>query len=571
MLLELRVENYAVIDHVIATFGPGLNLLTGETGAGKSLLIDALALLLGEKASADVVRHGSERAVVACVFESTPGAEQVLEANGIDPQGGEIILRREIHANGKGRVFVDNQPATVTVLRQLAPELALIHAQSESAGGFDAGQQRLLLDRFAGLSTEAVTNAYAAWRVAREKLTALEQGEQDRLRMLDLWSFQRQEIREANLQPGEDAALEAEKRVLANAEKLYAAAMQIFASLEDEEPSASGRLAAAAKSADELLRYDASWAEAVQQIAAARASMSDVAETAREYASRIQASPERLADIEDRLALLDKLKRKYATVGGQSSAGTQSSIDLVIAFGADVEQKLAEIENRDALLAELRKQVEDAATAFRAAAQKSSTARAAAARKLEKQAEQHINQLAMKVKFAVAVTPEEAESRWTAQGWDDVECRVATAAGEPLKPLREIASGGEMSRILLALKVSVEESAAGKSRKNILPRTLVFDEIDIGIGGRAAEAVGQKLKMLSRGQQVLCITHQPQIAAFADQHFAVDKREQGGRTRTSLRLLKDRERTEEVARMLSGAKLTDASLQHAEEMIAASR
>jgi DNA repair protein RecN (Recombination protein N) len=565
MLLELRVENYAVIDHVIATFGPGLNLLTGETGAGKSLLIDALALLLGEKASADVVRHGAERAVVACVFESTPGAEAVLEANGIDPQGGEIILRREIGANGKGRVFVDNQPATVTVLRLLAPELALIHAQSESQAGFDGAQQRLLLDRFAGLSTEATATTYMAWRSAREKLTDLEQGEQDRLRMLDLWSFQRKEIREAHLQAGEDAALEAEKRVLANAEKLYAAAMLIFATLEDEEPSASGRLAAAARSADELLRYDATWADAVQQLAAARASVSDVAETARDYASKIQASPERLAEIEDRLALLDKLKRKYA------AAGPQSSIDAVIAFGADVEQKLAEIENRDSLLAELRKQVDDAAVAFRAAAGKLSTTRAAAARKLEKQAEQHINQLAMKVKFAVAVTAEEAESHWTAQGWDTVECRVATAAGEPLKPLREIASGGEMSRILLALKVSVEEGAAGKSRKNILPRTLVFDEIDIGIGGRAAEAVGQKLKLLSRGQQVLCITHQPQIAAFADQHFAVDKREQGGRTRTSLRLLKDRERTEEVARMLSGAKLTDASLQHAEEMIAASR
>jgi DNA repair protein RecN (Recombination protein N) len=314
-----------------------------------------------------------------------------------------------------------------------------------------------------------------------------------------------------------------------------------------------------------LLRYDATWADAVQQIAAARASVSDVAESARDYASKIQASPDRLAEIEDRLALLDRLKRKYA------SAGPQSPIDLVIAFGQDVEQKLAEIENRDTLLAELRKQVDEAAAAFRTAAAKLSASRTTAARKLERQAEQHINQLAMKVKFAIAVTPAESESHWTSQGWDDVECRVATAAGEPLKPLREIASGGEMSRILLALKVSVEESAAGKSRKNILPRTLVFDEIDIGIGGRAAEAVGQKLKLLSRGQQVLCITHQPQIAAFADQHFAVDKREQGGRTRTSLRLLEDSERTEEVARMLSGAKLTEASLQHAQEMIAASR
>lgn len=564
MLLELRVENYAVIDHVIANFGPGLNLLTGETGAGKSLLIDALALLLGEKASADVVRHGADRAIVACVFESTPGAEQILEANGIDPQGGEIILRREIHANGKGRVFVDNQPATVTVLRLLAPELALIHAQSESQSSFDGAQQRLLLDRFAGVSTEAATAAYGAWRAAREKLNEMEHGEQDRLRMLDMWSFQRKEIREANLKAGEDAALETEKRVLGNAEKLYAAAMQIFASLEDDEISASGLLAAAARNADELVRYDATWSEAAQQIAAARASVSDVAETARAYASHIQASPDRLAEIEDRLALLDRLKRKYA------SAGPQSPIDLVIAFGADVEEKLAAIENRDEILAQLRKELAAASTRFFSAAEKLSKSRDAAARKLEKSAEQQINQLAMKVRFAVEVTADESEAHWTAQGWDAVECRVATAAEEPLKPLREIASGGEMSRILLALKVSVEQ-AAGKLGRNILPRTLVFDEIDIGIGGRAAEAVGQKLKLLSRGQQVLCITHQPQIAAFADQHFAVDKKEQGGRTRTSLRLLKDGERTEEVARMLSGAKLTEASLQHAQEMIAASK
>jgi DNA repair protein RecN (Recombination protein N) len=566
MLLELRVENYAVIDHVIATFGPGLNLLTGETGAGKSLLIDALTLLLGERASSDVVRHGADRAVVACVFESTPGAEKILEDNGLDPQGSEIILRREIQPAGKGRIFVNNQPATVAVLRELAPELALVHAQSDTRADFDAVQQAALLDRSAGISTEAVATAYAAWREATSKLADMEQGEQDRLRMLDLWTFQRREIRDAQLQSGEDEALEAEKRVLANAERIHVAAQAVFAALSDAEPSAATLLAAATRGMDELARFDAKWQEPSAQLAAARATLADLAETARDYADGLQSSPERLAEIEDRLAALDRLKRKYAT-----DSVTEKKLDQVIAFGADVEAKLAEIENRDDLLATLRKQQLAAEEAFRAAATKLSTARKAAARKLEKQAEHHINQLAMKVKFSIHVVAQQEEQHWSPRGWDGVECLIATSAGEPLKPMREIASGGEMSRVLLALKVSVEEGAASKSRKTVLPRTLVFDEIDIGIGGRAAEAVGQKLKLLSRGQQVLCITHQPQIAAFADQHFAVEKSEQAGRTRTALRLLTPQQRAEEVARMISGAKVTQASLQHAEQMIAASR
>ncbi|MGA3069239.1 MAG: AAA family ATPase, partial [Terracidiphilus sp.] len=231
MLVELRAENYAVIDHAIAAFGPGLNLLTGETGAGKSILVDALALLMGGKASAEVVRHGADKAVVACVFESTAGAETILEENGIDADGSEIILRREILATGKGRVFVNNQPATVAVLKLLAPELALVHAQSENLASFDQAQQRILLDRFGGLSTEAVGEAYARWRSAAAKLDAMVEGEQDRLRMVDLWSYQQKEIASAHLVAGEDEALETEKRVLANAEKLYAAAMGAFEQL----------------------------------------------------------------------------------------------------------------------------------------------------------------------------------------------------------------------------------------------------------------------------------------------------------------------------------------------------
>jgi DNA repair protein RecN (Recombination protein N) len=560
MLVELRAENYAVIDHAIAVFGPGLNLLTGETGAGKSILVDALALLMGGKSSADVVRHGAEKAVVACVFEATQGAEAILEENGIDAEGNEIILRREILSNGKGRVFVNNQPATVAVLKQLAPELALVHAQTETLTSFDQAQQRILLDRFGGISTDGVSEAYARWREAQQKLDELLQGEQDRLRMVDLWIYQRKEIEAARLEAGEDEALETEKRVLANSEKLYTAAMNAFDQLYEGGASAEGALRGALRNVEELARYDGRFSEAAQQLESMRATLGDVSASLRDYAEGINASPERLAEIEDRLAAIDRLKRKY----GQT-------VVEVIAFGEEVAVKLSEVEDRDEILKALRGELEAAMKAYQGAASTLSSERKAAAAKLAKLAETQINSLAMKVRFEVAVTATEQQSHWTGAGWDEVEYRIATNAGEPLKSLTEIASGGEMSRVMLALKVSVEESAVKPKKKFPTPRTLVFDEIDIGIGGRAADAVGQKLKSLSKGQQVLCVTHLPQIAAFADQHFLIDKRETDGRTKTNIRLLDQRASTHEVARMLSGAKVTETSLQHAAQMIATSR
>jgi DNA repair protein RecN (Recombination protein N) len=564
MLVELRAENYAVIDHAIAVFGPGLNLLTGETGAGKSILVDALALLMGGKSSADVVRHGADRAVVSCVFEATATADAILDDNGIDSTGSEIILRREILSNikagGKGRVFVNNQPATVAVLKLLAPELALVHAQSETLSSFDQTQQRILLDRFANLDPEPVADGYAKWRAAATKLEDLEQGEQDRLRMVDLWGHQRKEIESAQLTAGEDEELENEKRVLANAEKLYAAALGAFDQLYDGSNSAESSLRAALRNVEELARYDNKFADAVQQLTSARAIVDDLSDSLRDYAQGIQASPERLAEIEDRLVVLDRLKRKYG-----------NSIAEVIAFGEDVARKLAEVEDRDEILKQLRANLADARNKYATAARSLSSQRQSAADKLARLAERQINDLAMKVQFEVVVTPQISESGWGSHGWDEVEYRIATNPGEPLKPLDEIASGGEMSRVMLALKVSVEEGSGKPRKKSVTPRTLVFDEIDIGIGGRAAEAVGQKLKTLSRAQQVLCVTHLPQIAAFADQHFLIEKREDRGRTKVQVRLLDDRTRIEEVARMLSGAVVTEASQQHASQMIDASR
>ncbi|QNI35487.1 DNA repair protein RecN [Edaphobacter albus] len=563
MLLELRAENYAVIDRTVASFGPGLNLMTGETGAGKSILIDALQMLLGGKASSDVVRHGEEKAVLSCVFEMTPGALSVLEANGIDPETDVILIRREIAANGKGRVFINNQPATVSVLRQLAPELALIHTQGETMGAFDQAQQRMLLDRFAEISTDAIAEAHAAWRETTTKLAELEADEQDRLRMADLWRFQANEIEQAQLtSEDEDAQLETEKRVLANSEKLYTAAMSVHELLYESESSAETTLGAALKHVEDLARFDSRFVGAVQQLTAAKATVEDINAEVREFAENVNASPGRLEEIEDRLAALDRLKRKY----GQTLAE-------VISFGAESMRKLSEVENRDAVLTKLRSKLQKDAANYQEAAVKVTDLRKEAASRLQKLAVVQINDLAMNARFEVAVNPEQDQPSWTSHGWDRIEYRIATNPGEPLKPLDEIASGGEMSRVLLALKVTVEEGKQGpaRKRKSLLPRTLVFDEIDIGIGGRAAEAVGKKLKALARGQQVLCITHLPQIAAFADHHFLIEKEEKRGRTQTGIRKMEETERAREIARMLSGEHLTETSLKHAEHLLQTSR
>jgi DNA repair protein RecN (Recombination protein N) len=460
----------------------------------------------------------------------------------------------------------------VAVLRELAPELGLIHSQGETLGSFDQAQQRGLLDRFGGIATDDVAVAYAAWRATTERLAELQASEQDRMRMAELWRFQAREIADAQLTAGdEDAQLEVEKRVLANAEKLYTAARSAHELLYEQEGAAQTTLTAALKHVEELAKFDARFAEPAQQLAAAKAAVEDVSVEVRDFAEKVHASPERLAEIEDRLAALDRLKRKYGGAGGSKTLGE------VMRFGEEAARRLAEVENRDELLAELRVQLAREAAAYRAAAAKLTEVRRAAAARLEKLATAEINDLAMTVRFKVQVTAVEDEAAWTAHGWDRVECLIATNAGEPLKPLDQIASGGEMSRVLLALKVTVEESfaaGAGHGRKKAqlpTPRMLVFDEIDIGIGGRAAEAVGRKLKALAKRQQVVCITHLPQIAAFADQHFVIEKAEKGGRTRTSVRRMEESERTQEIARMLSGAKLTQSSLEHARSLLKSSR
>jgi DNA repair protein RecN (Recombination protein N) len=556
VILELRLENYAVIDHLVVEFAGGLNLLTGETGAGKSILIDALSLLLGEKASPDVVRFGAERAVIAGVFEVEGAAEKgigrILEQNGIDGDESSLILRREIAA--KGRVFVNNQPATVAVLKQLAPHLASVHAQNESLVSFDGEVRRELLDAFAGSQLQAVAEAFESWKTIKDRIRELQQGEQDRLRLVDLWNFQKREIEDAKLQPGEDERLETEKRVLANAEKIYNAAMQAFDLLYEGAASTSASLRTAQKHIEELMRYEPKFQEAFTSLETARISVEDVGASLRDYAGGIESSPEHLAEVEDRLALLDRLKRKYGP-----------ALEDVIQLREEVTRKLSEVENKDEILRELRVRLAAAAEQYLQAARAVSKKRYESAKKLEKLVEAEIKELAMKSQFRIEISGSDEEEGWTTSGFDSVEFMISTNPGEPLHPLDQIASGGELSRVMLALKATVE--AGSRKKVSGAQRTLVFDEIDTGIGGRAAEAVGKKLKTLSRSNQVLCVTHLPQIATFADHHYVIEKKRAGERTRTTIRKINGAERTEEIARMLSGAKLTETSLKHAEQML----
>jgi DNA repair protein RecN (Recombination protein N) len=352
--------------------------------------------------------------------------------------------------------------------------------------------------------------------------------------------------------------------------------MNAFDLLYEGSASTSSSLRAAQKQVEELARYEPKFQEAVAALESARIAVEDVGATLRDYAGGIHASPERLAELEDRLALLDRLKRKYGP-----------TLTETIAFGEDVRRKLTEMENKDEVLRELRARLTAAADDYRKAARSVSRKRGEAGRKLEKLVEAEINDLAMRASFRIAVEENEDEGHWTSSGINQVTYRIATNAGETMRPLEQIASGGELSRVMLALKASVEAGAAATrvsvartcpereskgpspAKKAAAQRTLVFDEIDTGIGGRAAEAVGRKLKALSKGNQVLCVTHLPQIATFADQHYVIEKRESSGRTKTTVRLIAGEERTEEVARMLSGAKLTETSRKHAEQMIKA--
>jgi DNA repair protein RecN (Recombination protein N) len=551
MLVELMVENYAVVEQARIQFQEGLNVLTGETGSGKSIVVDALNLLLGGRASAEMIRTGETKARVSGIFavEATPELEEALRQAGIESDK-ELIVEREIAANGKSRAFVGNRPITSAFLRQLAPALGDIHGQNEQQQLFAAAAQRELLDEYAQAQSlrSEVARLFGEWRAAGERLKELTENEQERLRLLDLWLFQRNEIDAARPRAGEDAELEAERKILRNVTRLQENAAAAFAVLYESPESATGQLRQAAKRVDELLRIDESLTETAATLKQAAVLVDEAAYALRDYLGKLEGDPQRLEDIESRLEALDRLKRKY----GQT-------IENVLAFRDGVARRADEVENASEHKARVEKEQKEYAEQFEKTAGELTRVRTAAARRLNKQVESELQSLAMGgTQFQAAVR----ESAWSATGVDEVGFLVSPNRGEELRALEKVASGGELSRIALALKTAIGN--AGRHRGI---QTLVFDEVDAGVGGAAAAAVGKRLKALSRANQVICVTHLAQIAGFADHHYAVSKREKKGRVTTEIRELERDERAQEIGRMLSGEHVTEEALRQAEQLM----
>jgi DNA repair protein RecN (Recombination protein N) len=560
MLLELVVENYAVVERLRVHFHAGLNLLTGETGSGKSIVVDALGLLLGGRASADMIRTGESRARVAGIFDVREHAAigRLLEPAGLEIEDGELLIEREILGGGKSRAFVGSRPVSVALLKDLAPLLADIHGQHDQQLLFSGDAQRDMLDAFAGHREllDRAAGVYRQWRASAAELEELERSEQEKLRLLDLWLFQRQEIQSAALEADEDATLENERRVLQNVQRLQESAGTAYEAVYDSPESALSLTRMAVKRVDELCRIDSSLEGLRENLKAADLSLQEAGYALRDYLSRLEANPGRLEEVETRLEAIDKLKRKYG-----------KSIAEILTFLAEVGKQIAAAEHTGERMDQLRKEQKRLAAEFGKLAAELTGQRQAEARKLEQRVEAELAQLAMeRTVFRVSMT----QAPWSAHGADRVEFLVSPNLGEEPRALEKVASGGEISRIALALKTCLSGPAIGShtiSRTPGLVRTLVFDEVDAGVGGSAAEGVGRRLKRLAAASQVLCVTHLPQIASFADHHYRVEKQEAGGRTVAVIEELDAPARTREVGRMLSGQKLTPEALKNAEQLI----
>jgi DNA repair protein RecN (Recombination protein N) len=554
MLVELAVENYAVIEKVRVRFHRGLNLLTGETGSGKSIVVDALGMLLGARTSAEMVRSGAERARVSGIFEVAPAPDllKLLETAGIETEDHELLIEREVLANGKSRAFVGNHPATVALLKDLAPHLADLHGQHDQQQLFSPVVQREMLDAFADVEDLLAETAslYEHWRGQSAELAELDRSAQEMLRMADLWAFQRKEIEAVAPTPGEDAQLENERCVLRNIVRLEETAGAAYAALYDAPESVTVQLRTVMRRLEDLTRIDATIGDVLGTLQPATIAVDEAAHVLRRYLGKLEADPGRLDQVEARLAALEKLRRKYG-----------ATIDEVLVFLEDTRRQLAATETSTGRQDILRREIGVAAAAYQTAAAKLTARRKEAARRLAKRVEAELTSLAMeKTRMEIHL----AEASWSGHGTDSVEILLSPNVGEEPKPLDKIASGGELSRVALALKTC---TAPARADSPAIPRTLVFDEVDAGVGGSAAEAVGRRLKKLAASSQVLCVTHLPQIASFADHHYYVEKRAIQGRTMATVEELSGAERTREIGRMLSGERVTPEALRHAEQLM----
>ncbi|HEX8264994.1 MAG TPA: DNA repair protein RecN [Pyrinomonadaceae bacterium] len=564
MLTLLHINNIALIDELRLEFGEGLNLLTGETGSGKSIIVDSLGALTGERVSADLIKEGTTTARIEGLFSLEPSSEilQIFDEAGLEVEPADfedLIVRRELSATGKNRVFVNNQLVTQNFLKRIGAFLVDIHGQGEQQTLFDPRTHLEMLDDYAALGDlrREIAEKYRRWHQVLKELESLRSDETQKLQLVDILQFQIDELKKANLQEGEDEELETERRRLMNVEKLSALSDEAYALLYESSESAISNLAVVAKNVDELTNYDQQFGEYNEQMTSAQAVLEDLAITLRSFRGSLEFSPERLSEIESRLAEIQRLKRKY---GG--------SIESALAHLAESEERLSRIESAELREAELLKQANAARADYLKTARDAHDRRETTAREYSKAVEAALKDVALeRARFEVRVNaPEnpndESSNRFlTAKGFDAVEFYFTANVGESLKPIARVASGGEASRLMLVLKTTGKLSEQSK--------TAVFDEIDVGISGRVSEAVGRKLKKLAAHHQVLCVTHQPQIAALADVHFVVEKEMSGERTTVQVVKLNKNARVEELARMLTGAIVTDSARRHAKELLKA--
>ncbi len=557
MLRWIRVRNIAVIDELEVNFEPGLNLLTGETGAGKSILVDALGLILGARASTDLVRSGATSALVEAGFELEPFPQELgprLSAAGIDVERGEIVIRREVFSSSRGRVAVNGCGVATTLLHELAPYLADIHGQAGHVSLLRPGAGLGLIDRL-GQCESLREEAGAVYRhLARleQERTELEREARDKKNKQELLKFQLSEIDRTEIRTGEDRRLEEERTILAHSVRLRTAAEEAYAVLYEEEDSVLARLAQIWKRVAELAEIDSRLGSFADSQASVTSQLEDLALFLRDYREQIRFTPGRLDEVEERLAMLERLKNKY---GGSLEAVTSHR-----RRSAEMLDRLATDEER---LGHLQTEIDGKRHRYLDLAKRLSEHRRETSEVLEKRVEQELRSLAMeKSRLSIqllAVGETDDWSSWRETGLDEVHLLFSANPGEELRLVSRIASGGESSRFMLAL-----ESVATKGES---PKTLVFDEVDTGIGGRVADVVGEKLNELSRVHQVVCITHLPQIACFADAHYRIEKAIMEGRTVTRIERLSHKGRVNEIARMLAGAVITESARRHAEQLV----
>ena len=557
MLLEVYIENFAIIETLHVQFAEGLNIVTGETGAGKSIMVDALMVALGGRAYAEFIRTGAEKAVVEAIFQIAHDGE--VKAKAVEyglleaaPEDNELLIRREIARNGRHRILVNGHPATNVMAAELGNLLLDIHGQHEHQSILNADYHGELLDAFGKLLPlrEQVAALYRAFKKCERELGELRDQSRERMQHLDLLRFQQQEIAKAQLKPGEDEELVHERKILAGAEQLVSGANTSYEILYGEHGSVLEKLGDLRRRLEDLSKIDETLSGHLKACETVQYQLEDVAFALRDYAHAIEFDPYRLEEVEKRLDEINKLKRKYG-----------NSLAEILAFLADIQKELNLFDERETRIAELEKEYDQRRAALQELAATLSRERQQCAACFEQQLMAELAELGMaNTTFQVECKPAGTEQQpFTAKGLDKIEFLITPNPGEPPKPLAKIASGGEISRVMLALKTLLGNA-------DHIP-TMVFDEIDSGIGGKIAEIVGQKLQQIAAAHQVICITHLPQIACKGVTHLHVEKRVDTDHTAVSVRRLAAQERLEEIARMLGGATLTPITLQHAQEML----